>query len=270
MPYSVLMPVCGKDNPDHFALALDSMIGQSVPSDDIIVVKDGPIPAPLQQVLDARIASGTPIVQIQLEHNVGLGLALNAGIRAAKNELIARMDSDDYSLPTRCERQLEAFEQNPGLDIIGCPVLEFMDSIDHVVGRRNVPSTNREIYKFARKRDPFNHPTVMYRKSTLIKVGLYSDLRNNQDSDLWLRMFLSGAVCQNLAEPLLFFRFNANTYKKRKSWLNTGSLIAIRYRAWKSGFSSFADFCVVAGAQLGMYLLPIPFQRWLYKNILRR
>ena len=268
--YSVLMTVYTKDNPEYFSLALDSMVNQTYKPDEIVLVKDGPVVKELQKVIDDHIAAGAPIIQVQLPKNKGLGLALNEGIKAIKNELIARMDSDDFSLPGRCELQVKEFEKNPQLDIIGCPVLEFVGTIDNIVGERKVPLTNEEIYKFAKKRDPFNHPTVMYRKSAVEAAGCYSDYRKNQDTDLWIKMLSNGVICMNLADPVFRFRFDESTYKKRKSWINTKILIEIRYKAWKSGFNSFGEFLVVATAQLGMYILPVGFQKFLYQKILRR
>lgn len=268
--YSVLMTVYTKDNPEYFSLALDSMVNQTYKPNEIVLVKDGPIVESLQKVIDDHIAAGAPIVQVQLPKNVGLGLALNEGIKVVKNELIARMDSDDYSLPERCELQVKKFEKNPKLDIIGCPVQEFVGTIDNIVGERKVPLTNEEIHKFAKKRDPFNHPTVMYRKSAVEKAGCYSDYKKNQDTDLWIKMLSNGVTCMNLADHVFRFRFDEGTYQKRKSWFNTKLLIKIRYKAWKSGFNTFTDFLIIASAQLGMYLLPIKFQKFLYQKILRK
>ncbi len=267
--YSVLMTVYGKDNPAYFSLALHSMLVQTYPADEIIIVKDGPIPAPLQQVIDEALTDGAPIVPVELLQNQGLGLALNAGLGVAKNELIARMDADDYSLPQRCEKQVKEFEKNPQLDIVGCPVLEFVGDIHHIVGKREVPLTNSQIYAFAKRRDPFNHPTVMYRRSAVLKAGGYSSYRKNQDTDLWIKMLSQRATCLNLAEPLVYFRFDKNTYQKRKSWLNTKILLQIRYRAWKSGFNSLGDFLLVAGAQLGIYIMPTWIQENIYRKLLR-
>lgn len=268
--YSVLMTVYAKDNPDYFTLALDSIVNQTYKPDEIVLVKDGPVTKTLQEVIDNFISLGAPIVQVQLEKNKGLGLALNEGIKVIKNELIARMDSDDYSMPERCELQVKEFEKNPKLDIIGCPVLEFVGTIDNIVGERKVPLINEDIYKFAKKRDPFNHPTVMYRKSAVEAAGCYSDYRKNQDTDLWIKMMSNGATCSNLAEPVFCFRFDEGTYKKRKSWLNTKILVEIRYKAWKLGFNSFGEFLMVTLAQLGVYILPVGFQKLLYQKILRR
>lgn len=268
--YSVLMTVYTKDNPEYFSLALGSMVKQSYPPDEIVLVKDGPIVESLQNVINEYVAAGAPIVQVQLQKNRGLGLALNEGIKVVKNELIARMDSDDYSLPERCELQINEFKKNPKLDIIGCSVLEFVGEIDNIVGERRVPLINEEIYKFAKKRDPFNHPTVMYRKSAVEKAGCYSDYRKNQDTDLWIRMLSNNVFCLNLDAPVFRFRFDDETFLKRKSWLNTKILIKIRYKAWKTGFNSFGEFLMVAVAQLGICILPAEFQKFLYKKILRR
>ena len=264
------MTVYKNDNPDYFALSLDSMLKQTYLPDEIVLVKDGPITERLQQVINERLDYGIRIKQIQLDNNIGLGLALNAGLSECTNELIARMDSDDFSMPNRCELQVKEFENNPKLDIIGCPVDEFIDNIDNIVGCRNVPLTNEDIYDFAKRRDPFNHPTVMYRKSAVMAVGMYSNYRKNQDTDLWIKMLRNNAICMNLIEHVFRFRFDEGTYKKRKSWINTKILIEIRYRAWRSGFNSFFDFLIVTFSQLGVYILPVWFQRLLYKNILRR
>ena len=268
--YSVLMTVYTKDNPDYFSLALSSMVNQTYKPDEIVLVKDGPVVNELQRVIDVHIAAGAPIVQVQLPKNKGLGLALNEGIQVIKNELIARMDSDDFSLPERCELQVREFEKNPHLDVIGCPVLEFIGTIDNIVGERKVPRTNEEIYKFAKKRDPFNHPTVMYRKSAVEAVGCYSDYRKNQDTDLWIKMLANGATCMNLPEHMFRFRFDEGTYRKRKSWVNTKTLIEIRYKALKTGFNTLPEFLMIAIVQLGMYALPIGFQKFLYQKILRK
>lgn len=271
MKYSVLMTVYKNDNSNYFKQSLKSMIEQTLQPDEIVIVKDGIVGREIQSVIDKLSKENKSlIVEVQLPKNVGLGLALNEGIKVCRNELIARMDSDDISLPTRCEKQVELFKKNPELDIVGCPVIEFVDDHSNEVGKRNVPLDNESIYKFCKKRDPFNHPTVMYRKSKVESVGCYSDLRKNQDTDLWIKMLSKGCVCANLPEYLLKFRFDENTYKKRKNWLNTKLLIDIRWKAFKTGFCSFFDFLQVAGIQLIIYFMPIQFSRFIYKNILRK
>lgn len=268
--YSVLMCVCGKDSADAFALALDSMLTQSHPSDDIVLVLDGPISSELSLVLEKRMAGSPSIIPVRLQTNVGLGAALNEGLRHCRNDLVARMDADDISLPDRCERLVRAFADNPGLSVVGSPVLEFVGSPDNMVGRHDVPLSNDEIHRFAKRRDPFVHPTVMFRKSAILQIGGYASYRKNQDTDLWLRLLATGVECLNLPEPLLLFRFDENTYRKRKSWLNTKNLLSIRHKAWKSGFTTFPEFLSVAVAQLALFVLPVGFAKFLYKTFLRK
>lgn len=268
MEYSVLMTVYYKDNPEYFALALDSMINQTLKPDEIVLVKDGPITKELQNVIDERINISS-IVEIQLEKNIGLGLALNEGLKVCKNELVARMDADDISLTRRCEEQVKAFQQDCQLDIVGLQVKEFDSDINNIIGERKVPLANSDIYKFARTRDPFNHPTVMYKKSKVMESGMYGNYRKNQDTDLWIKMLSHGANCMNLNDDLFRFRFDKNTYKKRKNWINTKLLIQIRKNAFKNGFCTFLDFIKVFFAQIGVFIVPVRVQEFIYRNLLR-
>ena len=266
--YSVLMTVYKNDNPDHFELALDSMINQTIIPDEIVLVKDGPIPHTLQDIINKK-KNLSNVVEVQLENNIGLGLALNEGIKVCKNELIARMDADDYSFPTRCEKQLLEFQKDKSLGIVGLSVKEFTDNLENIVGERKVPITNEEIYKYAKTRDPFNHPTVMYKKSELQKVGCYGNYRKNQDTDLWIKLLSNNIKCTNLKDDLFRFRFDKNTYIKRKNWLNTKLLISIRYKAYKSHFCNCFDFLQVLVAQLGIFMMPIKLQELVYRKLLR-
>lgn len=267
--YSVLMAVYRKDKPEYFVIALDSMIHQTVPPDEIVIVKDGPITEELQAVIDERKNGLVEINEVTLTTNQGVGIARNEGVNACRNELVAVMDSDDYSLPQRCELQLREFENNPALDIIGSSVKEFFGDMDHIVSERRVPLTNEEIYKYARKRDPFNHPTVMYKRDTVKRCGGYKSYRRNIDTDLWIRLLSNGAVCKNFKEALVYFRFDEGTYRRRKSWDNTKSFIQVKYNAWKSGFNTLGEFLFLAMAQMCIYVMPEWFQRFVYRTFLR-
>ena len=268
--YSVLMAVYKKDSPEYFAVALDSMINQTYPADEIVIVKDGPITPELQAVIDARSGGAVAINEVALAENQGVGVARNEGLKVCRNEFVAVMDSDDYSLPERCELQLKEFEKNPSLDIIGSPVKEFVGTMDNIVAERTVPITNDEIYKFANYRDPFNHPTVMYKKSTVIKSGGYGSYRRNIDTDLWVRLLHDGAICKNFSEALVLFRFDEGAYQRRRTWECTKSLIEVKYKAWRYGVSSLMGFLSVSVVQVGVFILPLGFQKFLYQRFLRK
>lgn len=270
MDYSVLMTVYKNDNPEYFKKSILSMLNQTVLTNDFVIVNDGPIGEQLQAVIDLYKDKYPGLInQVSLEKNVGLGLALNAGLRECKNDIVARMDADDISLPTRCEKQLDEFEYDESMDIVGCPVKEFINEETNIISERKVPQSHEEIIKFAKQRDPFNHPTVMYRKNKVLACGGYSDLRKNQDTDLWIRMLVNKCKTKNIVEPLLLFRFDEKTYERRKNWTNTKLLLKIRYEGYKIGFSSLFDFLKVAIVQLGIYIMPIRFQKWIYKKFLR-
>ena len=264
--YSVLMSLYKKEHPEYLRLALDSMINQSVKPDEIVLVEDGPLTDELYAVVEEY----KPYLHIVVnQKNLGLGLALNEGLKACRNELVARMDTDDISKPDRCEKQLKRFEEKPKLAIVGSHIDEFVGTPDNVISQRRVPLTSEDIYEYAKKRSAFNHPAVMYRKSSVLAEGGYSDLKRNQDVDLFGRMLFKGYKAENIDEALLWFRSSDELAARRKSWENTKSYIATIKKFWEMGYSSFSDYVVVAVAQTGMFILPAGLQNWVYKKFLR-
>jgi glycosyltransferase involved in cell wall biosynthesis len=261
------MSLYRKEHPEYLRLALDSMINQTVKPDEIVLVEDGPLTDELYAVLDDYKDYLHLVVN---EQNLGLGLALNKGLEACRNELVARMDTDDISKPERCEKQLKRFEEKPELSIVGSHIDEFVGSIDNVISQRKVPLKSDEIYNFAKKRSAFNHPAVMYRKSAVLAEGGYADLKRNQDVDLFGRMLFKGYKAENIDEALLWFRSSDELAIRRKSWENTWSYIATIKKFWKMGYSSFGNYMTVLIAQTGMYLLPVKVQNWVYKKFLRK
>ena len=241
--------------------ALDSILNQTYTNFEFIIVDDGSTDNSLSVI---ESYADSRIIVLKNDENIGLTKSLNKALEISKGEYVARMDSDDISLPDRCKLQLTAFAENPLLDIVGFSIKEFSGSVDNIVGERRVPESNAEIYKFAKLRDPFNHPTVMFRKSKVLSSGNYGNYRKNQDSDLWIKMLKHEAVCMNLPEDQFRFRFDEATYARRKNWMNTSSLIEIRYKAWKNGYNNLLEFLIISIGQLGRYVLPISFQKILY------
>ena len=265
------MSLYEKEHPEYLREALDSMINQTVKPGEIVLVEDGPLTNELYEVVRDYKDKYPDLLHIILnEKNLGLGLALNKGLKECRNELVARMDTDDISKPDRCEKQLKRFEEKPELAIIGSHIDEFVGSIDNVISQRKVPITSKAIYEYAKKRSAFNHPTVMYRKSAVLAECGYSNLRRNQDVDLFGRMLFHGYKAENIDEALLWFRCSDELAIRRKSWENTWSYIATINKFWKMGYSSFLDYTVVIMAQTGMSLLPVKIQNLVYKKFLRK
>jgi len=271
MKYSVLMSVYKKEQPNFFKTSLDSMINQTVQPTEIVIVKDGELTDTLDNVINEYISRYPNLFQVvTLRQNIGLGLALNEGLKVCKNELVARMDTDDISLPNRCELQLKRFLEEENLDILGTAVDEFCEDPAKPYASRVVPTDHGAIYQFAKRRSPFNHPTVMYKRSRVLACGGYSNLRRNQDVDLFARMLYQGCKAANLGQSLLLFRSNEGLLKRRKDWNNTKTYIQTIRRLWKMGFSSFGDYVAVAAAQVVIFCCPIGLQNWIYKKFLRK
>ncbi len=269
--YSVLMSLYSKEKPEYLNMAIQSMLEQTYAPDEIVIVKDGKITPELQEILN-RYRTAYPEVFniVGYEENCGLGFALNYGLKHCKNELIARMDTDDISRRDRCWKQVRAFELHPEYTIIGSAVDEFYGTPDKITGCRRVPTQPEEIYAFAKRRSAFNHPSVMYRKSKVLEFHGYGNLRRNQDVDLFGRMQFGGCKAANFRESLLFFRSDENLAKRRKSWENTWSYIDTIRNFYNMGYAKLSDVVVIAIAQIGVYIMPIGMQNWMYSYFLRR
>lgn len=268
--YSVLMSIYKKEKPEYFVQSLESMVNQTLMPDEIVIVKDGELTKDLEEVIDRYIDKYPGLFNIvPLKENVGLGRALDEGLKHCKNDLVARMDTDDISLPNRCELQINQFNENPELCIVGTMIDEFYDVPDNIISSRVVPTTNDAIYKFMKRRSPFNHPTVMYKKSEVIRCGGYGKMRRKQDLDLFSRMINNGCFAQNIDQSLLLFRSNEDNFKRRKSWSYCKSYIDVQYEIWKRGHCSLSDLAFVTTGQLVMFLAPMGLLKKISNKYLR-
>jgi glycosyltransferase involved in cell wall biosynthesis len=269
--YSVLMSVYYKEDPRYLKTSINSMLDQTLKPDQIIIVKDGKLTIELDEVINEFLLAHPILFTIvTLEKNIGLGLALNKGLNVCRNELVARMDSDDISLNNRCELQVDEFMKNNDLTIVGTMTNEFYDEPNNIVSSRIVPTEHSEILKFSRRRSPFNHPTVMYKKHAVLKCGGYHDIRRKEDIDLFVRMLNSGCVSMNINKALLLFRSNVDNFERRKSWENCTSYIAVVYGFWKKGYSGIIDLTVVTLGQIVMFLSPVWLLKLLSNWLLRK
>ena len=188
--YSVLMSVYSKENPAWLKLAIESIQDQTLPTSDFVLVCDGPLTPELDGVIaEKHCQMGEILMVVRLEKNVGLGNALNEGIKHCRNELVARMDSDDIAYPDRCEKQVAIFNKYPIVSICSGTVMEFSKNPETINCKRVLPEKNKEIIEFAKKRNPFNHPCVMYTYQELYpqyaeKIKFYiGDVRDYRSID---------------------------------------------------------------------------------------
>ena len=267
--YSVLMSVYFKEQPNNLRQAMESMRHQTVPTSDFILVCDGPLTDKLDAVINEEQKKFGPVLHVfRLEKNGGLGNALNEGLKICRNELVARMDSDDISRPYRCEKQLELFERYPDICLSSGTVSEFVTDPDHPTGKRTLPITDAEIRAFSRKRNPMNHPCVMFKKSAVESAGGYKETYHLfEDYYLWVRMLMKGYKARNARDVLLDMRSPADMYLRRGGKKYAEDML--RFHQWmkRSGWSSEVDYLSGAVPHAVVCVLPNGVRKLVYKGL---
>jgi glycosyltransferase involved in cell wall biosynthesis len=268
-PFSLLVPVYDGDRPDHLRRALRSAVDdQTVRPDQVVIVRDGPVRDELAECLDEFVRrSPVPVTLVPLPDNGGLGPALDQGLAASWFDVIARMDADDVAMPHRFEVELPLIED---ADIVGAGLLEFVEDTDHIVGQRTPPTEPGQIERYARMHDPFNHPTVVYRRRAVLAAGGYGNLPLMEDYALFARMLAGGARAVNVAEPLVFYRVGAQAYKRRGGAALLRSELRLQREFRRRGFTTPAEFVRNVLVRGGYRLIPWWCRRAVYKPIVAR
>jgi glycosyltransferase involved in cell wall biosynthesis len=265
---SLLLPVWSGDRPDFLTDAFRSSVDdQTRRPDQVVIVRDGPVPAALAaRIAELAETSPVPVDLVELERNVGLGPALDAGIAACKHEIVARMDADDISLPHRFAVQVPMIES--GADIVGSGMLEFGKHPGDVIGKRTPPTDPEDIRTRARFADPFNHPTVVYRRDLVRAVGGYTDFALMEDYLLWAKMIVAGARVANVAEPLVKYRVGAGAYARRGGTKQLRAELALqrKFRAFR--FTTRRQFLRNVVVRGGYRLVPEGLRKLAYRRVI--
>ena len=268
--YSVLMSVYHKERPEYLKQAIESIQVQSLSTNDFVLVCDGPLNDELDAVIQTKqLEMGENLNVVRLAKNGGLGNALNEGIKHCKNELVARMDSDDIAYPDRCEKQIAVFNTHSEVSICSGIVEEFTTDPNTVDTRRVPPETNAEIIEFAKKRNPFNHPCVMYKKSAVKAVGSYQDFYLLEDYYLWLRILMAGYQGYNIQEPLLHMRAGSDMYKRQAGWKYAKTQAKLFKFMKQQGFIGNGQYIKSCVIRSGSALAPNWLRKFMFERVLR-
>ena len=264
--FSLLLPVWAGDRADFLTAAFRSSVQeQTRPPGQVVIVRDGPVPAPLAAAVAELAASApVPVDVVELPRNGGLGPALDAGLAACRHGIVARMDADDLSLPHRFAVQLPIIES--GFDLVGSGLLEFGDHPDDLVGTRVPPVLAADIAARARFADPFNHPTVVYRRDLVQAVGGYSDFALMEDYLLWAKLLVAGARVANVAEPLVKYRVGAGAYARRGGLGQLRAELAVQRRFRQLGFTTRGQYARNVVLRGGYRLVPERLRRMAYRR----
>ena len=268
-PFALLLSVYEGDRPDYLRRAFRSAVDdQTVRPAQVVIIRDGPVRAELAACLDELMqASPVPVTFVPLERNGGLGPALDAGLAASRHDVIARMDADDIAMPDRFAVEIPLIAE---ADIVGSGLLEFVGDTDNIVGQRVPPTGAEQIQRYARMHDPFNHPTVVYRRSAVLAAGGYGDLPLMEDYALFARMLLTGARAVNVAEPLVWYRVGATAFKRRGGQALLRSELRLQREFRRLGFTTPAQFVRNVVIRGGYRLVPWWLRRAVYRPVVSR
>lgn len=267
--FSVLISVYKNDHPSHLNIALRSIYHQqTLKPSEIVIVADGPLKEQQLKIINSFI-NDVPegvIKFIRLDKNIGLAAALNEGIAVCNYDIIARMDADDISLPTRFELQYEFMQTHPDVDVCGTLIDEIDTETETYISTRKVPLTHESILTFAKRQSAVNHPSVMYKRDKIINVGGYPLFRKSQDFALWSLLLVNNARFANLNQVLLKMRTG-------KDFLHRRGISHLKYEYQvllfqkKIGFINRLEFYKFITLRTIFRILPVHTKRMLYSLV---
>ncbi len=268
--FSVSMCVYGRDNPEWFEVAVESILNQSIKPTEIILVVDGPIPSELENVI-SKYEQNTLFKIIRFAENQGHGNARRAGLEACSNELVAIMDADDISHSTRFEKQLTEFSLHSDVDVVGGNITEFIDDPKNIVGARVVPTDNNEIIEYMKKRCPMNLVTVMFKKESVERAGGFIDWYCEEDYYLWIRMAQENMKFSNVPDNLVNVRVGKEMYNRRGGKKYFQSEAKLQKYMLDNKIIGFGTYIMnVSKRFVVQILLPNKIRGWVFKKFARK
>lgn len=266
LTFTVLMSVYKNDRPGLFGAALKSIFDNSIQPNEVVLVIDGEISAELRSVVDSHLHRAEFVV-LPLPHNVGLAKALNAGLAISRHPYVFRADADDINLPDRFAKQLARLQEP--LDLIGGAIQEVGLS-GQAISVRRLPSSDAAIRRFARKRNPFNHMTVAYRRDAVLACGGYPDVHLKEDYALWAAMLGRGARVANMDDILVRATAGKEMYARRGGLRYVQSEVALQRTLVACGLQSWPGAVLTGLMRSAVFLMPASWRGLIYEKLLRR
>lgn len=265
--FSVLMAVYYKDNPEFLKEAVDSVLQQTLPPAEIVIIKDGRLTDELEAVLSSYSAESR-IKVFGYEDNRGLGLALNYGVEKCSCDIIARMDADDISREDRFEKEMEVLIGQQ-YDFVGSNTQEFTGTPQQIQSTRIMPEHPAEILEYSKTRNPFIHPSVMTYKSIILSCGNFQNVYLCEDYDMWVRILEKGYKAYNIQDFLVYMRVGKDFYKRRGGWKYCKAIVGFKRRLYKKGYMSFMAYQKTKFSTIIVSLMPGFLREFVYKKFLR-
>lgn len=271
MRFSVLVSIYSKEKPYFLEKALDSIFNQTISPDEVVLVKDGILTKELENIIsiekDKFNKNNIDFVCVQLERNMGLGIALQKGLEKCKYDYVARMDADDIATDTRFEDQLKYMNEHRDISVLGGYIDEF--SVEgEVIRTKMMPLTYKDLYKYGKYRNPLNHMTVFFRKKDVMDVGGYKPLKGLEDYYLWCRILSGGYKIANIDKVLVHARLG-NFENRRGGFEYFKTYIKLRILQKRLKYTNTTEFIFATILTALITLSPKNLRGGLYK-VLRK
>ena len=257
------IPFYKKTNAEYFDNAIKSIINQTVSADNIHLIQDGEVNELLTKIVTKYEKEYSNIKLIVLPKK-GLPYALNQSIKQSDTEYYARMDADDIAVKNRFESQINYFQKNTDLEILGSWAYEFEnDYKNESLYINKTPIENDQIERYIHYRNPLVHPSVMFKITVFDKIGYYNEkMYTDQDLELWGRALKNKINISNIDEPLLYLRIEGRLIR-RSQFSAIKRQIKIRYSYNTCSFK----LNVLKLAAIILRVLPNSISNWCYQNL---
>ncbi|MFN4300031.1 MAG: glycosyltransferase [Thermaurantimonas sp.] len=266
LPLSVLLPIYQGDKAHWLRESLKSVEAQTAKASEIIIVQDGPIPSELEEELQKWQKHLPELKVVKLPENKGIPVALNAGVQAASQPWIARMDADDIAELYRFEMQWQYLQAHPEVAIIGSWIDEYDEDMKQKLASRELPTSHKDIYRFAHWRCPFNHQTVMYRRDAVLSVDGYPlEKVMGEDYVLWARLLHAGFKAANIPKPLVRVRAGTSLIHRRRGWVYLKLEYKSMYMIYQMGFYKWYHYAIQLLIRTTVRLMPVGIVAGIYK-----
>ena len=255
--YAVLMPLAPWEKPKILTEALESLEAQTWPPAQVVVSCDGEPPSGLH---DALQLSDLPLQILVGPGSEGVGPVLARGLIHCHEELVMRMDADDWSEPHRAAVQIRWMMNNPQVKALGTQINEFEISPDSPLMRRWVPLKPEDISRVSKIRNPMNHPSIVFRKSPILAVGNYSSVPGFEDYELWLRLLkqYGQQALANSPQVLVCVRVGSQHLARRRGWNYAMSEFKFLLMCFRSHLIPWPYVILSIFGRLPLRLMPAP------------
>jgi len=263
------MPLAPWESPEILREALTSLGRQTLKAAQVVISCDGPPPALLQAELERM---SLPITLVIGPGHEGVGPVLARGLQKCRHEFVVRADADDISVQHRCATMLLWMANHPKVVVLGSVINEFRGSPTHPIAKRCVPIGTERILLASKSRNPLNHPSVIFRRQFIVRVGNYRSKPGFEDYDLWLRVLAAygGSAVANLPDSLVLARVGKEHLSRRHGFGYALSESRFFWACGQEGLLSWPHVLKALVVRLPLRILPPVLLSWVMKLATRQ